>query len=218
MKKVIFACDLCGWQMVEPWMMFQVEDGEAGERHLCQMCAERIRAAFPQTTKAEEPKEEKPAPTTRINPVDEHVVKEMPDRSLEAQQQLLEGETEDAKEEEVPPIPPVAIDADNNPLSFRVVERLPEFPGGMVEFMKWLTKNLKYPESARRQNMQGMVVVSFIVNTDGTTSEARIVRPKHPDLDREAMRVVRMMPKWKPGEDHGKVCRTMISIPIVFKL
>ena len=59
MKKVIYACDLCGWQMVEPWMMFQVEDGEAGERHLCQMCAERIRAAFPQATKAEEPKEEK---------------------------------------------------------------------------------------------------------------------------------------------------------------
>ena len=61
MKKVIYACDLCGWQMVEPWMMFQVEDGENGERHLCQMCAERIRAAFQQTTKAaEEPKEEKP--------------------------------------------------------------------------------------------------------------------------------------------------------------
>lgn len=63
MKKVIYACDLCGANMVEPWMMFQVEDGEAGERHLCQMCAERIRAAFQQTTKAakeEGPKEEKP--------------------------------------------------------------------------------------------------------------------------------------------------------------
>ena len=60
MKKVIIVCDLCGVNMVEPWMMFQVEDGEAGERHLCQMCAERIRAAFPQTTKEAEPKEEKP--------------------------------------------------------------------------------------------------------------------------------------------------------------
>ena len=60
MKKVIYACDLCGANMEEPWVMFQVEDGEAGERQLCQMCAERIRAAFPQTTKAEEPKEEKP--------------------------------------------------------------------------------------------------------------------------------------------------------------
>lgn len=166
----------------------------------------------------EEPKEEKPAPTTRINPVDEQVMKEIPDRTLEAQQQLLEGETEDAKEEEVPPIPPVAIDADNNPLSFRVVERLPEFPGGMVEFMKWLTKNLRYPEQARQKKIQGKVVVSFIVNQDGTVANAQVVKPIHPYLDREAMRVMRMMPKWKPGNDHGKPCQTMVCIPIVFKL
>lgn len=164
----------------------------------------------------EEPKEEKPAPTTRIRTVDETVMKE-PDRLVETQQRMLEGEVKD-EEEEVPPIPPVAMDENANQLTLRVVERLPEFPGGMVEFMKWLTKNLKYPEAARRQNMQGTVVVSFIVNTDGTTSEAKIVRPKHPDLDREAMRVVRMMPKWKPGEDHGKPCRAMIAIPIVFKI
>ncbi|MBR5929856.1 MAG: energy transducer TonB [Prevotella sp.] len=165
----------------------------------------------------EEPEEE-PAPPTRINPVDEPVMMDATDRLVENRQELFEGETETAEQEKAPPIPPVAIDADNNPLNFRVVERLPEFPGGMTEFMKWLTKNLKYPESARRQNMQGMVVVSFIVNTDGSTSEIRVVRPRHPDLDREAVRVVRMMPKWKPGEDHGKVCRTMISIPIVFKI
>lgn len=165
----------------------------------------------------EEPEEE-PAPLTRLNPVDEPVMKEAADRLAENRQELFEGETEAAEPEKVPPIPPVAIDADNNPLNFRVVERLPEFPGGMTEFMKWLTKNLKYPESARRQNQQGTVVISFIVNTDGSTSEIRVVRPRHPDLDREAVRVVRMMPKWKPGEDHGKVCRTMISIPIVFKI
>ena len=165
----------------------------------------------------EEPEEE-PAPPTRLNPVDEPVMKEAADRLAENRQELFEGETEAAEPEKVPPIPPVAIDADNNPLNFRVVERLPEFPGGMTEFMKWLTKNLKYPESARRQNQQGTVVISFIVNTDGSTSEIKVVRPRHPDLDREAVRVVRMMPKWKPGEDHGKVCRTMISIPIVFKI
>ena len=165
----------------------------------------------------EEPEEES-APPTRLNPVDEPVMKEAADRLAENRQELFEGETEAAEQEKVPPIPPVAIDADNNSLNFRVVERLPEFPGGMTEFMKWLTKNLKYPESARRQNQQGTVVISFIVNTDGSTSEIRVVRPRHPDLDREAVRVVRMMPKWKPGEDHGKVCRTMISIPIVFKI
>lgn len=165
----------------------------------------------------EEPEEES-APPTRLNPVDEPVMKDVTDRLADNRQKLFEGETEATEQEKVPPIPPVAIDADNNPLNFRVVERLPEFPGGMTEFMKWLTKNLKYPESARRQNQQGTVVISFIVNTDGSTSEIRVVRPRHPDLDREAVRVVRMMPKWKPGEDHGKVCRTMISIPIVFKI
>lgn len=165
----------------------------------------------------EEPEEES-APPTRLNPVDEPVMKETADRLAENRQELFEGETEATEQEKVPPIPPVAIDADNNPLNFRVVERLPEFPGGMTEFMKWLTKNLKYPESARRQNQQGTVVISFIVNTDGSTSEIKVVRPRHPDLDREAVRVVRLMPKWKPGEDHGKVCRTMISIPIVFKI
>lgn len=165
----------------------------------------------------EEPEEE-PAPPTRLNPVDEPVMRDVTDRLAESRQDLFEGETEAAEPEKVPPIPPVAIDADNNPLNFRVVERLPEFPGGMTEFMKWLTKNLKYPESARRQNQQGTVVVSFIVNTDGSTSEIKVVRPRHPDLDREAVRVMRLMPKWKPGEDHGKVCRTMISIPIVFKI
>lgn len=165
----------------------------------------------------EEPEEE-PAPPTRLNPVDEPVMRDVTDRLAESRQELFEGETEAAEQEKVPPIPPVAIDADNNPLNFRVVERLPEFPGGMTEFMKWLTKNLKYPESARRQNQQGTVVVSFIVNTDGSTSEIKVVRPRHPDLDREAVRVMRLMPKWKPGEDHGKVCRTMISIPIVFKI
>ena len=165
----------------------------------------------------EEPEEES-APPTRLNPVDEPVMIEAKDRLAENRQELFEGETEAAEQEKVPPIPPVAIDADNNPLNFRVVERLPEFPGGMTEFMKWLTKNMKYPESARRQNQQGTVVISFIVNTDGSTSEIKVVRPRHPDLDREAVRVVRLMPKWKPGEDHGKVCRTMISIPIVFKI
>ena len=165
----------------------------------------------------EDPEEES-APPTRLNPVDEPVMIEAKDRLAENRQELFEGETEAAEQEKVPPIPPVAIDADNNPLNFRVVERLPEFPGGMTEFMKWLTKNLKYPESARRQNQQGTVVISFIVNTDGSTSEIKVVRPRHPDLDREAVRVVRLMPKWKPGEDHGKVCRTMISIPIVFKI
>lgn len=115
-------------------------------------------------------------------------------------------------------IPPVHAANDDNPLNFQVVERLPEFPGGMVEFMKWLTKNLRYPVYARQQKIQGKVVVAFIINKDGTVSGQKVVKSVAPELDREALRVLRNMPKWKPGEDHGQPCRTYFSIPINFKL
>ena len=156
---------------------------------------------------------ERPQSADKLNVVEDEPEVELKDEI--APPEDVELKTVDEVEN---PEQPTVVDMELNPLNFRVVERLPEFPGGMTEFMKWLTKNLKYPESARRQNQQGTVVISFIVNTDGSTSEIRVVRPRHPDLDREAVRVARMMPKWKPGEDHGKVCRTMISIPIVFKI
>lgn len=113
---------------------------------------------------------------------------------------------------------PVAVDENDNPLNFQVVERLPEFPGGMVEFMKWLTKNLKYPVLAQQQKIQGKVLVAFIINKDGTVTDQKVIKSVSPELDREALRVIRIMPKWKPGEDHGKPCRTYFSIPIIFKL
>lgn len=115
-------------------------------------------------------------------------------------------------------ISPVAVDNNDNPLNFQVVERLPEFPGGMVEFMKWLTKNLRYPVLARQQNIQGKVIVAFIINRDGSITAQKVVKSVSPELDREALRVLRIMPRWKPGEDHGKPCRTYFSIPINFKI
>lgn len=99
-----------------------------------------------------------------------------------------------------------------------VVEQLPEFPGGAVALMKWLTQNLRYPDAARRRKLQGRVVTQFIVNADGSLSDLKVVEPVDPQLDREALRVLRMMPAWKAGNQDGKPCRTMVCIPIVFKL
>lgn len=98
------------------------------------------------------------------------------------------------------------------------LEGLPEFPGGWVELMKWLTENLKYPPQAQRQKKQGKVVVSFIVNKDGTLADIKLAKSVDPLLDREALRVVRMMPNWKPGMERGKPCRSMVVVPVVFKL
>lgn len=156
------------------------------------------------------PEKKEESVSEQLNIVDMTVeATDMPEASVE---------TDGEKEEEAPPIAPIPIDEKQQQLQFRVVEQLPEFPGGMVEFMKWLTKNLKYPPQAKRANVEGRVVVSFIVNADGTTTDARIVKSVHPLLDAEAMRVLKLMPEWKPGEDHGQPCRTMISIPIVFKI
>lgn len=114
--------------------------------------------------------------------------------------------------------PPVAVDADDNPLRLRVVEQLPEFPGGMVELMKWITKNLKYPYLAQKQKIEGQVKVTFIINRDGSIGDIKVVKSVHPLLDNEALRVVKAMPQWKPGIENGKPCRTMFAIPVEFRL
>lgn len=103
-------------------------------------------------------------------------------------------------------------------MDLKVVEQLPEFPGGPVALMKWLTKNLRYPQTARQRKVQGRVVTQFIVNTDGSLSDLKVVESAEPSLDREALRVLRMMPAWKAGQIDEKPCRTMVCIPIVFKL
>lgn len=113
---------------------------------------------------------------------------------------------------------PVAVDMGDNPLNFRVVEQLPEFPGGMSALVKWLTDNIKYPALAQRQNIQGRVVITFVINRDGTTSDIKVASSANPMLDREALRVARMMPRWKPGVANNRPCRTMFAIPIEFRL
>lgn len=106
----------------------------------------------------------------------------------------------------------------NNPLNFHVVEDLPQFPGGAVEFMKWLTKNLRYPPNARSRKIQGKVVAVFYVEKDGHVTGINITQSLSPDCDREARRVLQMMPAWTPGVQNDKPCRTKVCIPIVFKL
>lgn len=118
--------------------------------------------------------------------------------------------------EELPPI--LNPDINDNPLNFRIVEQLPEYPGGPVEFMRWLTQNLKYPASARNRRIQGSVIAQFIVGADGAISDIRVVASLEPNCDREVLRVLRLMPAWKPGIQNDKPCRTMVRIPVVFKL
>lgn len=156
-----------------------------------------------------EPQEKMP-PSQELNLVEEDV--EIAPEVLEPVASKEEPK-EDVKEDL-----PEAVDMYDAPVDFRVVEDLPQFPGGAVEFMKWLTKNLKYPPSAQQRKVQGRVVAQFIVNKDGSISDLMLVEKVSPELDREALRVLRMMPKWTPGVMDAKPCRTKVCIPVVFKL
>lgn len=132
------------------------------------------------------------------------------------------SQTEDAKEEVVAPVSPEAKEAPADSTAkeevFMVVEQMPEYPGGMKEMLKFLQENVKYPENAMKNNVQGRVIVQFVVEKDGTPTEFKVLRSVDPDLDAEALRVMKAMPKWKPGMQKGQVVRVKFTVPVSFKL
>lgn len=101
---------------------------------------------------------------------------------------------------------------------YDVVEKMPQYPGGMVALFEFLEKNLKYPADAQKQKVEGRVIVSFIVETDGSISDINIVRKVFPSLDEEAVRLLGMMPRWSPGLQNGKPVRVKYAIPITYSL
>ena len=115
---------------------------------------------------------------------------------------VKEPEPEKPKEEEI----------------FQAVEQPAEFPGGNAALMKWLSQNIRYPEAAQQNDIQGRVVVKFVVEKDGSIGQATIVKGVDKDLDREAIRVVKKMPKWQPGKNNGVAVRSYFNLPVTFKL
>jgi TonB family protein len=107
--------------------------------------------------------------------------------------------------------------ADTTPV-YTAVERLPEFPGGLEAFGKFLASNIKYPASAREQKIQGRVIITFVVERDGSLSNERVVRGITGDLDNEALRVMKLSPQWKPGTQGNRPVRVQYSVPISFAL
>ena len=115
------------------------------------------------------------------------------------------------------PPAPVQEESDEGEI-FEVVEQNPAFPGGDKALMAYLTKNLKYPASAQENNIQGRVLVQFVVNKDGSIVDPKVLRSVDPALDKEAMRVVSTMPKWTPGKQRGKTVRVKFTLPVTFRL
>lgn len=113
-----------------------------------------------------------------------------------------------------------AQEEDNNDAEdvVQTPEKRPEFPGGTDALFKFLSSNLKYPSDAKKEDIQGRVICQFVVDKDGSVTDIQVLRSVYPSLDREAVRVISIMPKWEPGVQHGKKVKCKFTLPIVFKL
>lgn len=133
----------------------------------------------------------------------------------------VEITSEETKEEVIiaPPVEEVKQEEEPEEVIFVVVETMPEFPGGQQALFKYLSENVKYPVIAQENGIQGRVICQFVVNKDGSIVDVEVVRSGgDASLDKEAVRVIKSMPKWKPGKQRGKAVRVKYTVPVNFKL
>ena len=124
------------------------------------------------------------------------------------------GEVLKAKEVIAEPEPPKVEETK----VFDVVEEMPQFPGGQAALLEYLAKNIKYPVVAEENGVQGRVIVTFVVERDGSITDVKVVKSVDPSLDKEATRVVKSMPKWQPGKQNGSAVRVKYTVPVQFRL
>ena len=125
------------------------------------------------------------------------------------------GEVLKAKEVITQPEPPKHVEENK---VFDVVEQMPSFPGGPQALLQYLNSNVKYPVVAQENGVQGRVVISFVVEKDGSVTDVQVAKSVDPSLDKEAQRVVKSMPHWIPGKQNGSAVRVKYVVPVSFKL
>lgn len=174
---------------------------------------DEVEEEIPQTNQTPPPPPPPPPPPEVIEVEDEEEIEEEPEIFEQ------EFETEQVIEEVVYEEPEPEPEEPEEPDFFIVVEDMPEFPGGGEKAMyKWLGKNIKYPQVAKENGIEGKVFIRFLVNERGAVTNAEVVRGIGGGCDEEALRVVEKMPNWKPGKQRGKPVRVQFTIPIHFQL
>lgn len=186
------------------WKIFEKRDTGPAELQL-DMIEEEI---IPQSIQKPPPPPPPPKPTTVIEIVDdeEEIEEELEIEDLEVEEdteiEIIEDVEEEVVEEEV----------------FTIVEEMPSFPGGEAKLFEYLGKNIKYPQIAKEAGISGVVYVNFVVGSNGNISDVKVLRGIGGGCDEEAVRVVKNMPKWKPGKQRGKPVKVSYNLPIRFSL
>ena len=197
------------------WRVFEYKSYDKKTIDGLQTTVEVIEEEMVEITKQEQPKVQPPQPkpqVTQIQVVEDDVeVEDEIDINAEVDQDEVIEEYEftppEIEEEEI-------VEAE----VFKVVEEMPEFPGGPAKMMEYIQKNLEYPIMARESDIQGRVFVTFVVEPDGSISNTAVLRGIGGGCDEAALTVVQNMPKWKPGKQRGSAVRVSYTVPIIFKL
>lgn len=161
-----------------------------------------------------------PPPPPPPAPVVTEVLNVVEDDVQLDQQDILSSEDNQKVAQVATYTPPAVVEEEEESAQqiFTVVEEMPLFPGGDGELLKFIAKSIKYPVIAQENGIQGRVICSFVINRDGAVVDAEVMRGVDPSLDKEALRVIGTMPKWKPGKQRGKPVRVKYTVPITFRL
>ena len=214
-KKLTFALIGLVVTLFIVWRVFEYKSYDKQIVDDLQKTVEVIEEEMVEITKQEQPKSQPPAPkpqVTQIEIVDneEEIEEEIEIDAEVSQDEVLEEydfTPPEIEEEEI-------VEAE----IFKVVEEMPEFPGGAAKMMEFIQKNIKYPMMARESDIQGRVFVNFVVEPNGTITNVTVMRGIGGGCDEEALRVVQSMPNWKPGKQRGSAVRCSFTVPIIFKL
>ena len=214
-KKLTFALIGLVVTLFIVWRVFEYKSYDKQVIDDMQRTVEVIEEEMVEITKQEQPKVQPPQPkpqVTQIQIVEDDVeVEDEIDINAEVDQDEVIEEYEftppEIEEEEI-------VEAE----IFKVVEEMPEFPGGAAKMMEYIQKNIKYPMMARESDIQGRVFVNFVVEPNGTITNVTVMRGIGGGCDEEALRVVQSMPNWKPGKQRGSAVRCSFTVPIIFKL
>ena len=212
-KKLMFTQIGLIISLLVAWLAFEHKSYDKREIDPSLLRAvENVEEELVEITKQEEQKPqpvEMPKQTTQLEIVEDDV--EVEDIEINA-----EVEQNEIIEEYV--APEVVEEEVQEQEIFKIVEEMPAFPGGEVKLMEYVAKNVKYPQIARETGIQGRVFVNFVVEPDGSVSNVSVLRGIGGGCDEEAMRVVKNMPKWKPGKQRGKAVRVSYMLPVNFQL
>ena len=193
------------------WLVFEIKSYDKREINDIGRTIEIVEEEMVEITKQEQKPQpvEVPKQTTQIQVVEDDVEVEDVEINAEVDQNevIEEYVAPEVEEDEV-------VEAE----VFTIVEEMPEYPGGLQKLQEYLGKNIKYPQMARESGIQGRVFVNFVVEPDGSVSNVNVMRSLGGGCDEEAMRVVKSMPKWKPGKQRGKAVRVSYILPVNFKL